>query len=882
MESDTLSDVDVLEDLLHDVNSESDNFEDLEEVTNDMLLTTDGQSDKLIEAEEFKAVLPSPRSTMFENSLNAALSDDAFENHDEDLSRFGHKTVKQGVLDSAANTNENITKEQDEHQYPNFNYENDAVTPSQMHAAPLSVDTFGQVEEERESDTEMFQYHDDAYAVISLNADRSEEVEGANKVKEIFSSEIHGTKNGESSTAVMPPPIPTTLIVGLMNPIDDYLESDDSQDEEDDAKMSLPPPLQSYASEDDDEDILEIDAAVVSSLQIEENQRLAEHISEPKSVLSFSEEECADLEDYLSKKIVDKNERDFHPDEIIREAHMTNLESSNPSSNVHKMDGGSKTRKSNNDVMFGIHYQGKRKKSDAHQANKNYSLPSDLFSGDFGHQNDMALESDLVFSVSTGKPESSSLPTDNDEFDFDENSGVNPSVFSKIDIKVCLGTHEAQQRKEHEKIVGELKRETDEERRRNITHVPTQPDKAKVMPVDTSNSMSLTELHNIYKRGLGDQEVLLDDKDDSKSFVGQPASLLGRLFGQDQTLSKTIVEEADGNDSEEEKMSNHGRNKFDLETSSEDNVRRSSISEMNNVDGSAEWREVKLVQHGQLKEIPDFPVASNSSNDVESAFLSYAEAATYYTETPDVMQHKDLIISEDFTTRSCFACLSRPRLTFEGSTEERDRVFCIAATAFDGHNKIVIRMLQTIYKKVTTSSRNVSLIGMHWESIGFQGTDPSTDLRGCGVLSLLQMLYLVENFHDLSHRFYALSQHPSRHFPFACVLINTSLQCVVALRNGALYPECNKQSSILSGMNRLYVALVSQLHDAILSQVNEIPHILKYVLDRGRASPTKVINEVFTGDSLPPSHLVCSTKPDPTEPNTPPEFSEIGLHPADE
>lgn len=35
--------------------------------------------------------------------------------------------------------------------------------------------------------------------------------------------------------------------------------------------------------------------------------------------------------------------------------------------------------------------------------------------------------------------------------------------------------------------------------------------------------------------------------------------------------------------------------------------------------------------------------------------------------------------------------------------------------------------------------------GLHWEKIGFQGTDPATDLRGVGILGLCQLLFLVSN-----------------------------------------------------------------------------------------------------------------------------------------
>ena len=33
--------------------------------------------------------------------------------------------------------------------------------------------------------------------------------------------------------------------------------------------------------------------------------------------------------------------------------------------------------------------------------------------------------------------------------------------------------------------------------------------------------------------------------------------------------------------------------------------------------------------------------------------------------------------------------------------------------------------------------------GSHWERIGFQGNDPSTDLRGVGLLGLMHPLFLL-------------------------------------------------------------------------------------------------------------------------------------------
>ena len=50
------------------------------------------------------------------------------------------------------------------------------------------------------------------------------------------------------------------------------------------------------------------------------------------------------------------------------------------------------------------------------------------------------------------------------------------------------------------------------------------------------------------------------------------------------------------------------------------------------------------------------------------------------------------------------------------------------------------RLIQTIYRRLVKEKRACPDVGSHWDTIGFQGTDPCTDLnRSMGVLSLLQV-----------------------------------------------------------------------------------------------------------------------------------------------
>ena len=55
------------------------------------------------------------------------------------------------------------------------------------------------------------------------------------------------------------------------------------------------------------------------------------------------------------------------------------------------------------------------------------------------------------------------------------------------------------------------------------------------------------------------------------------------------------------------------------------------------------------------------------------------------------------------------------------------------------------KMLLTVYAKLTGDYREekIDTVGKHWETIGFQGEDPSTDVRACGALAVANMLSFV-------------------------------------------------------------------------------------------------------------------------------------------
>ena len=90
--------------------------------------------------------------------------------------------------------------------------------------------------------------------------------------------------------------------------------------------------------------------------------------------------------------------------------------------------------------------------------------------------------------------------------------------------------------------------------------------------------------------------------------------------------------------------------------------------------------------------------------------------------------------------------------------KEQETFFAIAKVPLDNNVIQHIQILQTIYKLLTKSTNDCSRVGSHWETIGFQGNDPATDLRSVGMLGLLQLLYFIENYKQFVDDIYSLSR----------------------------------------------------------------------------------------------------------------------------
>ncbi|NWU73796.1 ELMD3 protein, partial [Pterocles burchelli] len=150
--------------------------------------------------------------------------------------------------------------------------------------------------------------------------------------------------------------------------------------------------------------------------------------------------------------------------------------------------------------------------------------------------------------------------------------------------------------------------------------------------------------------------------------------------------------------------------------------------------------------------------------------ISFHEALQYF-QTADLSECREKI--QATARRPGLAALLRvlfgpPHLRAQ-LRGERELALAMAQCecALDDNESVHMRILQTIYKKLTCSRLGCPRYGAHWEELGFQGADPGTDLRGTGMLGLMQILHFVTDARTLplAREIFKLSQHETQARP---------------------------------------------------------------------------------------------------------------------
>lgn len=284
-----------------------------------------------------------------------------------------------------------------------------------------------------------------------------------------------------------------------------------------------------------------------------------------------------------------------------------------------------------------------------------------------------------------------------------------------------------------------------------------------------------------------------------------------------------------------------------------------------------EWEAVESVQ----------PVISEDSTP--TPLISFNEALQYFqtTDLGDLLKNIQPTIRRTGLAAITHFLFGPPRLHRE-LLEERDLVFAIAQCPVDNSQPVHMRVLQTIYKRLVGSKLDCPRYGVHWETIGFQGTDPATDLRGTGFLGLMHSLYFVMDpeMLPLARDIYKLSLHPTQNFPFSVMSINMTRIALQVLREEALSKECNRRQQVVGVLNEFYVATYLHLYQLWKTQQKTIADsgfVLKEVELFAKKNPKQMLRrlEVFLKEKRA-GGIPRGTSPDPQAQQPSPGLGERG------
>lgn len=105
-------------------------------------------------------------------------------------------------------------------------------------------------------------------------------------------------------------------------------------------------------------------------------------------------------------------------------------------------------------------------------------------------------------------------------------------------------------------------------------------------------------------------------------------------------------------------------------------------------------------------------------------------------------------------------------------------------------------------------------ITRQWGRIGFQQSDPATDFRGGGILSLDQLLYIAEKRTEVARRMISEPAAEISRYPWACVGINITNEALKLLDSHAFDVKLYGRSveEVTSIFNGFYADMFEILH----------------------------------------------------------------------
>lgn len=113
---------------------------------------------------------------------------------------------------------------------------------------------------------------------------------------------------------------------------------------------------------------------------------------------------------------------------------------------------------------------------------------------------------------------------------------------------------------------------------------------------------------------------------------------------------------------------------------------------------------------------------------------------------------------------------------------------------------------------------SVKLVGGHWQQIGYQATDPLTDIRGAGMLGCLHMLDFVFRLPKTAKFVHAYSRRPECEFPLAVKMFEFTSITLRLFKQGKLTALCNRMRNCIDAVSQTMIDLFLKFFEIYLKE----------------------------------------------------------------
>ena len=246
---------------------------------------------------------------------------------------------------------------------------------------------------------------------------------------------------------------------------------------------------------------------------------------------------------------------------------------------------------------------------------------------------------------------------------------------------------------------------------------------------------------------------------------------------------------------------------------------------------------------------------SSQVYDNQSYIISFKIAFLHF-KNADLKKEQEIINKEKKLQKSNFCkkicnCFYFNKITYQMKIQ-KNLIQCISKIKYNENDEIHFKILQSIYM-FFTKEKDCPKSGDHWEKIGFQSNTPETDLRATGMISPLQILYLICFFPKFAIELYEFFLKEKCEWLFAVSLINISYIDIVLLKENKMDKyfdkKNNKENEVISVFNENYVGMVMELGKEVRKKRNELTaEYISECIEKIRKNSSKI--DVF----------LCNTK----------------------